>query len=211
MLWMSLALAARIETYDASSSEMVEALAEAGDAGAADIRACGWGWASMDVTVDGRGTTVSRVNGSTDSYTACVTARVRSWDVMVLDGTARLFVEANQDNPAARKDRPLTVSVLSVKGLEEESLEALIQPRVPALNECQALITGDSDFARVKITMGPRENGWTAFSDVPGPVGRCVEREFQALRMDESVSAKVQLDFGKEPSINSLLGPGLAD
>ena len=86
MLWMSLALAARIETYDASSSEMVNALAEAGDAGAADIRACGWGWASMDITVDGRGTTVSRVNGSSDPYTACVTARVSSWDVMVLDG-----------------------------------------------------------------------------------------------------------------------------
>ena len=211
MLWMSLALAARIEVYDASSSQMVQAVAEAGDAGAGEIRACGWGWASMDITVDGRGTTVSKLKGSSDEYTACVVAGVTSWEVMVLDGTARLFVEANQDNPAARMDRPLTVSVLKVTGLEEEGLETLIEPLTPALNDCQALITGDSDFVRVKITMGPRESGWTAFSDAPGPVGRCVEREFQALRMDDSVSAKVQVDYGKEPSINSLLGPGLAD
>jgi len=211
MLWMSLALAARIEVYEASSSKMVQALAEAGDAGAGDIRDCGWGWASMDVTVDGRGTTVSGVKGNSDEYMACVTTRVTAWDVMVLDGTARLFVEANQDNPAARMDRPMTVSVLTVEGLEEEGLETLIAPRTAALNDCQTLITGDSDFVRVKITMGPRANGWTAFSDAPGPVGRCVEREFQSLRLDESMSAKVQVDYGKEPSINSLLGPGLAD
>jgi uncharacterized iron-regulated protein len=34
-----------------------------------------------------------------------------------------------------------------------------------------------------------------------------VEREVEAWPLDESVSGEIKVEFGKEPSINSLLGP----
>jgi hypothetical protein len=207
MLWMGLALAARIDVHDASSGKMIEALTTAADSGSESIRGCGWGWASMRVTVDGRGTTVAAGRGSSDAFIACVSKEVTSWDVMVLDGTAMIFVEANQERPESRKDREMKVVVLKVTGVEADALAPLIETHREAMYACQSMLPGDADHSEIKVKFGPRDDGYTAWAEVPGPFGRCVEREVEAWPLDESVSGEIKVEFGKEPSINSLLGP----
>ena len=207
MLWLGLALAARIDVHDASTGEMIEALSTAADSGSDAIRGCGWGWASMRVTVDARGTTVAAKRGSTDVYVACVSTEVSSWDVTVLDGSAMIFVEANQERPASRKDRDMSVVVLQAKGVEADAVALLIEAHRDAMNACQSLLPGDADHSAIKVKFGPRDGGYTAWAEVPGPFGRCVEREVEAWPLDERVSGEIKVEFGKEPSINSILGP----
>lgn len=206
MLFASLVLGARIDVHDGTSEDVVRELGEAADAGSQDIRGCGWGWAAMRVVVDGRGTTVEQPRGSSEVYVACVTTIVTGWRVMVVDGEAMLFVEANQEDPAARSDRQVLVTVLRSEGVEAEALKPLIAAHQEAIGACQTLMAGDTDYSTVEVSFGQREGSYRAWANVPGPMGRCVEREVEAWKLSEG-SGKIRVQYGKEPSINSLLGP----
>jgi len=206
MLWMSLLLSARIEVYEADSEESLHRVEEAADKGAEKLRACGWGWASMRVVVDARGTTVEDTRGSSKDYIDCVSGEVTGWYVLVVEGSARLLVEANQVTPDARLDRELTVTVVKAEGVEPAALQLLIEQHESAWSACQVYIAGDVDYTKIEVSFDQKDGRFHAWASLPGPMGRCVEREVEPWKLAEG-SGKLRLEYGKQGSLDSLLGP----
>ena len=160
----------------------------------------------MRVVVDARGTTVEDTRGSSKDYIDCVSREVTTWYVLMVEGSARLLIEANQLSPEARKDRELKVTVLKAEGVEGEALQPLIEQHRAAWSACQIHIAGDVEYTKLEVSFEQREGQFHAWASVPGPMGRCVEREVATWRLAEG-SAVLRLEYGKEPSLDALLGP----